>query len=423
MGRTVRNKEMPHPKPVEKIELSEKNIILRIILTAVLLVIGISSILYGIQAFLQVEDGWTEIHADSSADTNVGNEFVFMYNLGTNSKLSATAENKAVISLYTDVMVEAYELFHNGKGFENVNNIYYINNHPNEEIAVDDMLYQAFSFIEQYENRNIYLAPIYAMYNNIFYCEDDAELVKFDPFLNEELAALYKQLAGFAADKNSVHIELLGNGKVKLCVSEEYLKFCEENEVSELIDFSWMKNAFVVDYVADTLISKGFTAGTISSYDGFSRNLDESGTEFSFNIYDKTEGNVIHAATMEYSGAKSIVTMRNYPMNTLDAYSYYELDNGEVRTRYLSVEDGLCKSAADGFTCYAENLSCSEILLQMIPLYISDNLEKQELTDLAEKGIYSIFCDKQQIMYNEKGLKISDIYENDKFTYIINFFE
>ncbi len=417
MGRTARNKEMPNLKQVQKVELSDKNVLFRAILVGVLLVIGVSSIAYGVKSLLQVESGWTEIHADASADTNLSNEFVFMYNLGTNSELSVTAENKAVIAVYTDVMVKVYELFHNGQEFENVNNIYYINKHPNEEIVVDDMLYAAFSVISEYENRNIYLAPVYAQYNNLFYCEDDVELVTFDPYLNEELATEYKEIAQFAADKNAIDVELLGNNKIKLHVSDEYLTFCEENAISDFVDFSWMKNAFIVDYLADTLVDKGYTAGAISSYDGFSRNLDESGTEFSFNIYDRAEGNIRQVATMQYSGAKSIVTMRNYPMNTLDTYSYYELDNGEIRTSYLSIEDGLCKSATDSLYSYSKDKSCSEILLQMIPLYIAEELQEQAISDLSENGVYSIYCKENLIVSNDETLKLTDLYVKGDLNY------
>lgn len=37
-----------------------------------------------------------------------------------------------------------------------------------------------------------------------------------------------------------------------------------------------MKNAFITDYVADVMIDNGYTLGSLTSYDGFTRNLDQT---------------------------------------------------------------------------------------------------------------------------------------------------
>ena len=94
-----------------------------------------------------------------------------------------------------------------------------------------------------------------------------------------------------------------------------------------------MKNAFITDYVADVMIENGYTLGSLTSYDGFTRNLDltsaitkfkcRSGCfrdsrrkcDYSFNLYDR-QGNIIYpAGVMHYNGAESIVSLHNYPMS------------------------------------------------------------------------------------------------------------
>ena len=55
--------------------------------------------------------------------------------------------------------------------FDGVKNLYYINQHPNEEIEVEEVLYQAFSLLEKYGNRAIYLAPVYIQYKNLFWLQ------------------------------------------------------------------------------------------------------------------------------------------------------------------------------------------------------------------------------------------------------------
>lgn len=420
MNRTVKDRRVSHPKPVEKAELSEKHLGWRIFFFILFVIIAATSFAYGVNSMFSTDPGWYEVEADSAAETNCGSEFVFMYHLGV-SGTDATTENKALKIVYTDACEMAYKLFHNNETFEEVNNICYINQHPNEEIVVDEALYEAFSMVAEYDSRYIYLAPIYWQYDEIFFCEDDSQLVYYDPYLNEEVAAEYQKIAAYAKNPEMVEVQLLGNNTIKLYVAEEYLAFAEENCITEFIDFFWMKNAFIVDYLADTLIEKGYTVGTISSYDGFSRSLYQGEETFSFNVYDR-EGQVIYpAAVMNYSSTRSIVYLRDYMMNALDTQHYYALKNGETRTSYVDVADGFSKTATDNLYAYSDELSCAEILMQVAPIYVADEFAEEAVNALVDKGIYSIYCEGNVIKYNEKALVLSDLLDKEGVKYTAEF--
>jgi len=412
MGRYARDKSLQNPKPVERIELSEKNVGIRIAIVAVLILIAIISFGYGISQWLSVDAGWTEIEVDSAADTNSSNEFVLMYELGSREDMSITAEKKGVIALYTEVMEDAYQIFHNNAEIEGVKNLYYLNRHTNEEIQVDDMLYHAFELLQKYENRIVYLAPIYEQYNNLFDCEADVQTKDFDPYQNEALAAEFKEIAAFAQDATAVQVELLGNNTVKLHVSEVYQQYAEENGITNFVDFAWMKNAFIVDYLAEKLFENGYKTATISSYDGFSRNLDESGSELSYNLYDYEGSNVLQAARVSYTTAKSVVAMNCFPINSLDVYRYYVFEDGQIRSSYLDDSDGLCKNSVNSAYVFSEQLGCAEIMLQAAPLYISDKLDMEAWNALKQDAISVILVNEKTIFYNEEALKISDVYSS-----------
>lgn len=424
MGRTVRSdsSNKPNVKPVDKISLSEKNVVLRLIGVVVLLVIAAFAFAYAINGWLSTESGWTTIEADSASEINCSNDFVFSYHLGRGDT-SATVENKALRIIYTDATEKAYQLFHNKEKFDAVNNIYYINQHPNEVIEVDTALYDAFSVIQEYENRSIYMAPIYAQYDDIFYCNDDSELVNYDPYLNEQVAADYQEIALFANNPEAIDIQLLEDNKIMLYVSDEYLAYAEENYITDYIDFFWMKNAFIADYIASVLIENGYTAGSISSFDGFVRNLDTTDVTYSFNIFDKQEDNVYVAAAMQYTGAHSIVFLRNYMMNSYDEQYYYQLSNGDVRTSYVDIADGYCKSAVNNLVSYSADLGCAEVLMQMMPIYIADTFDAQALLSLMENGIHSIYCENGVIYYNEKSLVLTELYQKEDVQYQTSFVE
>ena len=62
MNREARDKR-PNLRPVEKIELSEKNLLVRLILVLVLITVAGVAIYFGVNGLLAGNAGWTEIDA------------------------------------------------------------------------------------------------------------------------------------------------------------------------------------------------------------------------------------------------------------------------------------------------------------------------------------------------------------------------
>lgn len=381
-----------------------------------LLLLGVGALTYAITSLVTPEPGWQEIEAGSSAGASCAEEFVFLYELGA-GELSVSAENRAVTALYTQAARKAYQMFNSDEGFDDVVSVYDINRHPNEVMEVDEALYQAFSALHDHGNRAIYLGPVYARYGDLFYCVDDTQIVDFDPRLSEDVRQEYQEIAAYAVDSGAVDLQLLGGNQVRLYVSEEYRTYAEQEGIEDFIDFSWMKNAFIADYLAQTMIDGGFTHGAISSYDGFQRNLDDRDVSYTLNVYDRTDGLVYPAASMEYVGAMSIVYLRGYPLSNLDNQRYYQMKNGEIRTPYLDVQDGICKSAVNDLIAYSKSLSCAEVLLSVSPLYVAETLDYEGLSALTEKGIYSIYCQDRVVIGNDSELILTNLYDEGSIRY------
>lgn len=417
MGRTARRRpnEPARPKPVEKIELSEKHLKLRGALALVLLLTGAFAIGYGLLTFLGGEPGWTEIESKAS-ELHCGSSFNFMYEVGR-GEASAAAENREVTGVYTGATVQAYRLFTNDEEYEDVHNLRYINLHPNEEITVEEGLYKAFSQIVESGDRSLYLGPVYDRYDDLFTCTEDFQAVDFDPYHSEDVAREYAEIAAFANDKNAVDLELLGENTLRLRVSGEYLAYAKENGITTLIDFFWMRNAFIADYLADVLVEAGYTRGYLMSFDGFVRNLDRRGTDFAFTVQDRMDSAVYPAASLHYTGPTAIVYYHNYPVSQKEQYSYYTFENGEIRTPYLDPADGLCKSALNDLVCYGRDLGCAQILLETRSLYVAEDFRPEELTSLRDKGIQSLYCKDRTVLYTEKGLSLSNLYRENGLEY------
>ena len=418
MGRTARdNRDRPHPRPVERIELNQENVGRRLAMTIVLLVFGAAMLTYAFVQLLSPDnEEWITIEANSGAGATCATEFELLYYPGRGGTSSA-AERKEVTSLYTRLCREAFKLFQEREAFEGVNNIYAINRRPNQELEIDERLYEAFSAVERSGSRAIYLGPVYIRYDDLFLCQGDYQLVDFDPRLSEEVAREYREVLAFANDPEAIRIELLGENRIRLYVSQDYLDYAQREEIEDFIDFSWMRNAFIADFLAEGLIGGGYTSGVLSSYDGFIRNLDADGTGYSLQIYDCSEGMVYPVTAAAYQGPMSIVSLRDYPADERDVYRFYQLENGEIRTLYLDPADALCKSAIHHLTGYARDKSCGEILLALMPVYIADAFQPEKLERLAEEGVQSIFCQEWVMYYTDPAIAIGQLYDGNGVRY------
>lgn len=387
-------------RPVKRIEVENMHLKLRIVLVILAIVIAVAAFGYGIRAILDRNSGWQTVDAYVDG-VDCSSDFVVQYYFGS-AGVSATTEYKAVSALYTTALEEAYQLFYPEGGLAA------INAQPNTPVETDPVLYHALELIQSTGNRCIYLAPVYEEYDRVFLCENEVEAARYDPGQDDEVGAYVAQVASFANDPDKINLELLGDNRVRLNVSDEYLSYAAENGIEEFLDFGWMTNAFIADHIAATLAGGGYTLGYVSSYDGFIRNLDSSGQSYSLNLFDRLD-NVIHRpAVMEYTGAMSIVSLRNYPMSDADRWHYFSFPNGRIATAFVAPEDGMSKSATDNLVAYSEDAGCAEILLEIAPIFLADELDEAALEALAEQQIYLVWFEGPVLKHTQQSLQLTE---------------
>lgn len=404
MGRKAGNRRQPDIKPVEKIEISEKHIGRRAVAATVFLLIGAGALAYFFINLVRGDTGWTQITV-SSSELNCGEDFTFLYETGS----GAWGEKRAVTKAYTQAAEEAYQIFENG--------VRSVNAHPNETVIVDAALYKAFEKLEKANGRWLYLPAVYEVYDNLFASVSDLAEAEFDPWVNEDVEAYFEEVLSYANDPEAVDLELIGDNRVRLLVSEEYMEFAEENETAGFIGFYWMKNAFVADYLADCLAAAGFTHGCLSSCDGFVRNLDERGQDYFFNVYDSEADNqVVVLAKMRYHGPLSLVRLYDYAINDEDLRYRYRMADGAMRTAYIDWRDGFCRSSISSIVSYSydKETGCADVLLSVLPVYIADKFDEDALNALSvqTKGaVYSVFRQDDEIRANDLLVEFEDIYK------------
>ena len=394
---------MREPNPINRIELSEKNTTLRWIAVIALLIIGAVGITTGIMSLLNKETGWQRVQVVPQ-ERSCSENFILQYNF-SGSGAEATAVNSKLQAAYGDACVKAYQVFTPDEAISGMQNLYYVNHNPNKTIAVDPLLYAAFEKMDG--TPWLYLGPAYAHYNNVILNADDAMVDDLDPEVSDEANAYVGKIAAFAGDREAVSLELLGNNQVILHVSEEYLAFAAEEEIENFIDFGYLTNAFIIDYLAETLIAEDLTEGYIVSADGYTRNLDSAHT-FSFNIFDRVENLVFPAAVMDYRGPIGMVFLKDYPTANSDV----NYRGREDRFLHLFVDpvDGICRTSVENLVSYSYDMDCADVALAMLPSFVGSNFSVPE-------GVFSVWCEEDLICYNDETVSFGQVLESEEMSY------
>lgn len=366
MNRYSRRRDPVVPK-IQKVELSESNIWLRVIFVGIFIAIAVAAIGYGINSLLPNMQGWQDVQV-SKSDTGCQTQYHFQYNFGQGNK-SGSQEYREISLTYAEVTDEAYKAL-DTQSREHVLNLAVLNGNPNTEQVVEPILLDVITRMQAQNSRFLYFGPIYQWYNSLYACTDDSQAVNYDPAHNEAAAEFVAQIAKFASDPASIDLKIAPDGKVTLFVSDEYLLYAKENEITDFLDFGWMKNAFILDALAQRMNELGHTNGTISSYDGFCRTLGGDG--YSVNLFERRDNLNVLTAVVSYDGPKSTVSFRGFSMTDMDAQSYYTYQDGTVCGPYVD-SDGLLKQPLENLLVLSDTVPCAELAMQMLPAYTSGN--------------------------------------------------
>lgn len=407
-------------KQVKKITLTEKSVSKRrIFFIALFFCVGIGAFVYAFTHLGSNKKGWQTVALDRTNEDSCSVDFTFTYEFGT-GKGGINKEYSAVRELYEKLTTDGYRLFDRSAEYDGVVNVRSINRHPNETLTVSEALYRALAVFEKSNSRDIYLGALAEHYEALIGADSAEALAETDPYTSEEVREFFGKVASFALDPASVRLELLDGNRVILHVSEEYLTYASSNDIENFIDFGWTKNAFLADYIADGFLAKGYNHGVIASFDGFVRNFAESEEEFSYPLYMRVGNTVYTAASVAYRGNKSIVSLRSYPVDTLDQFRYLLMADGSIRNCYVD-EDGLSKAACAELTGWSDGLSCAETAVAMVEYYIADTWNRAVAADgLRGKGVFTVTHDDYVIHCNDTSAVIGKLYDRDGVRFTVS---
>lgn len=343
MSRYQRDRR-PHAPEVQRLDLKEGNFTKRTIMFALALAVGAAAFAYALNTMLTPPKGWQLIEVTTK--TTAAQEIILKYNF--DQAEDVTTEKRRITNIYSEALQSAAAQLDCHEA-ENTVNLHTLSSQPNTPVTVGKELYQALESWQATGSRSLYFAPLYSRYNALFACENDEDAALYDPDRNPEAEAYVSALMKYLSDDDHIRLELLDNHQVVLHVSQEYLGFAQENELPELLDFGWAKNAFVVDVVAQTLLDQGMDRGVFFTIEGFSRCLYEVPVSVYLMVPAPTGADKI--ATGIYTGPKSLAILCGFPVSEEET-RFYTYEDGTVLGPYIDETTGHLKTGRENLVVF-----------------------------------------------------------------------
>ncbi len=308
------------------------NIIIRIILVCFLAIIIGICIAVAINQ-LKAKEGLTKIHADYSNYPQAEGEYELYYYLDDSNGTNVSTKQLTISNLYSKSLDFIYPLLDNAESYENIKNIYYINHHPNEEIEINNVLYDYLYEIYNINSRYILSGNAMALWESFLY-NINGNYNYIDPFINLDIANKIEEFNLNYLDYISISFK--GDNKIILNVDENFKFLLEDG--NQYINLSYVKEAIIMDYVKKELNNNHYYNGYIISLYGL---LLDLGSNDSFDYQYLSFDNIASiCSSLEIKSNYSYINIYNFYVS--NSYPFYEIKDGEniiKRTIYMNVYD------------------------------------------------------------------------------------
>lgn len=351
----------------------KRNIIIRLLILAALLIVIVVSVVIIVNQS-KTKGGITNISNDSSKYSGQLSDYKFYYNL---SEENAGAQSLLLEREYANSFDKIYELVDEYDEFKEINNIYYINNHINEDIVLNPILYNYLKKVYDLNPFYLFEAPIYSYWEGMIYSKDINQRNEIEPENNIEMKDSIDYFINTSL--NNISIDFKDNYTIKLNVNDDYKKI---NDEDSYMSFSLFYDAIIMDYIKAYMTNLGYINGYLISRNGFYIDLGLT-VDNSILLTSKEYNDGYYSLKCE--SKNSYICIYDYKSST--EYPYYEY-NGSKRSLFINPNTGY------SFDIYSS------------VFYSNDNI-----IDLLSK-VYDYYLDNNKINYII--LRDNKIYTNVK---------
>ncbi len=357
-----------------KLKVSDKHILLRVILTAVFFVIAVVSFTIGVLNIGKKTAGYQLIEAKSDAEALTYNNAVHYKYWLEGSSNQIKKGTRALEFDYTQILSDAYKQLDHQNTYTGQVSIGTINQNLGKEVSVSPDLYAILqdAYARTLEKRgfNMFAGALYDQWNSILILADPEE---FDPSTNEYQKQRIKEIAAMVNDLDNFSLEFLPNNTIRFTVSEKYSSFCRESEISSYaLDLNILKDAYMLQWMGEELVDMGYNLGYLFTDEGLVLNTSSRG-RLGYDMYTlekDSKGNYIEKvyASLDIEGSFGATTLTAFGMGSDYGYSI-QTDGGKLyRNEYFNVETGDFSNTTLSLTVIDQNSSLVDMVCNAIEL-------------------------------------------------------
>ena len=382
----------------KEIAVSTKHVKLRIVLTISFLIIAVASITIGVVSMGHKDPGYYSFNADYNDEDPLyrsGYQGVLYFSGNSNKIKSDIAEARAIMS---DSLLKSYRLFNEKDFIIGLNTLGDLNNNPNQEVALDPVLYavldDALTKTNENKNYSLYSGPLYDYWEKLANLGENAREAN-DPKNSLVYKADLENLVKYCSS-TYVNLELKGDNKAILHVEEEYLNYLKEEEItSPIVSLNILKDAYRVKLLLDDFANTSFQNGYFTADPGLLVSLKEHHDPV-YTLYDNKKGSVQKAGKVNFVAPSCASSLYRFSFG--DYATNYVLKDGTIRNMQLNIETGYGDEQYLSSTLFAKD---NDIVNAA---YLNNYLSTIDYSDLnaALSSSYSafsyVFCKNEEAL-------------------------
>lgn len=353
--------------------------VIRLVFFLFAVALAVFSFTYGVKMIGHKEPGWQTIEADIQKGhvTYTGGLTLRYWAEGSSAGIRDLTER--VKNVYSDSLYRNVELLDARNIYEDSVNLAYVNEQEGRTVTVSKRLAQvlakALAKTEENAGYSVFAGALNGEWQTLLYLEDPQD---FDPAVNADQADRISRLTALINTSGTFALEITEKGEeAEIClrVSPAYQKAAEEMEMTApVLDLGVLRDAVLMDLVAEDLREAGFTEGVLFSKSGLSMLLGPGRTLTVFPEEDERP-----ETSLTVSGPA--VTVRfSASMPDSEGYGAYETA-GLKRHAYYDVRTGDFRNLIEDAVIAGSGITAEEAVWQLVLLNCAEDPESVSWPD------------------------------------------
>ena len=327
-------------KDPEIIEVSDKNVKLRVVAFVLAMLIAVGAFTFAVSSCLRKTPGYHRIEVTSDEEMiRLAGRINFQYRFsGGNAAISG--EMRQLQELYGASLRRCCRLLDASETYLGTINLAELNANRGRDMTLSEDLFEvltdAYAKTLEGQGYSLFAGPLYAEWNSILILDDPQP---FDPTADPEEAARIERLAALVRDPANFTFKVVDAEKrtVRFDVSEEVLACMREYELDcPILDLNLLHDAYLLRLIARDLEAQGYANGFLAAESGVTVSLSgHSGGAYSLLGFNGEQSASVATFPLERGTACSL--LRAFPLEN-ETYGYYTVEAaGETLYRHPTV--------------------------------------------------------------------------------------